>query len=356
MKKLFSLLLALTLLLALAAPAAAYSDVTYAQNTTLPGQMGFNFDNVTVKSGVTVTFRDFGADPQTIWVYKTLTVESGGAFAGPGSIAFVGSAAAYTGMDFYYRVQGQEVRLDPANLQTLIADDSENHSIFGYSRATGHFVLTGYDFDADPFAAPLPGGDPSGTDPNAERELAIAEQLKTLGLFIGTGTNDDGSTNFDLDRAPTRVEAVIMLIRLKGLTAEAAAYPAEKCPFTDVDDWAKPYLAYAFDTGLTYGRNPENGVFDPTESDVRQFLTFVLRAMGYEDEVDFTWDRPEALAESLGIVLAPNDVSNFTRGTCVRIMEIALRNATKGGGRLADKLIAQGVFTQEAYDAAFPKQ
>ena len=77
--------------------------------------------------------------------------------------------------------------------------------------------------------------------------------------------------------------------------------------------------------------------------------------MGYSDKdgLDFTWDHPEILAEKLGIVLSENDKANFTRGVCVRIMEIALRNATKTGERLADKLIEQGVFSKDAFDAAF---
>ena len=45
--------------------------------------------------------------------------------------------------------------------------------------------------------------------------------LYNLGLFKGTGTTADGSPKFDLDRAPTRAEAVTNLVRLLG--AEEAA-------------------------------------------------------------------------------------------------------------------------------------
>ena len=53
-----------------------------------------------------------------------------------------------------------------------------------------------------------------GTRISAEE---IAGELKTLGLFRGVS-----DTDFDLDRAPTRVEAVVMLVRLLGAETAAA--------------------------------------------------------------------------------------------------------------------------------------
>ena len=43
-----------------------------------------------------------------------------------------------------------------------------------------------------------------------------AETLYGLGLFQGTGTDAAGRPNYDLERAPTRAEAVTMLVRLLG--------------------------------------------------------------------------------------------------------------------------------------------
>ena len=42
-------------------------------------------------------------------------------------------------------------------------------------------------------------------------------------------------------------------------------------------------------------------------------------------------------------------------GACVRIMESALRQSTKDGTALWQKLAADGVFTEEAYRAAMPQ-
>lgn len=64
-----------------------------------------------------------------------------------------------------------------------------------------------------------------------------AQLLYNLGLFQGSGTNEDGSPRFALERAPTRAEAVTILVRLLG-AEEAAQAQTWTTPFTDVPDWA----------------------------------------------------------------------------------------------------------------------
>ncbi len=80
-----------------------------------------------------------------------------------------------------------------------------------------------------------------------------ADVLKNLGLFQGS------EAGYDLDRAPDRAEAATMMVRLLGKEAEAKTYyeaNADKFPFTDLDngyEWAKPYVAWLYDQGLTSG-------------------------------------------------------------------------------------------------------
>ena len=64
-----------------------------------------------------------------------------------------------------------------------------------------------------------------------------AEHLDNMGLFRGT------EQGYELDRAPTRAEAAAMLVRLLGKEEEAGrlAYDA---PFTDLQEWEKPYVQY----------------------------------------------------------------------------------------------------------------
>ena len=71
------------------------------------------------------------------------------------------------------------------------------------------------------------------------REEQLAYALKALGLFRGVSDRD-----LDLDGAPERAQALVMMLRLMGLETEAAAEEGEQ-PFTDLDAcrWASAYAA-----------------------------------------------------------------------------------------------------------------
>ena len=86
---------------------------------------------------------------------------------------------------------------------------------------------------------------PSATAASNEATKA-AEALYELGLFKGTGTNPDGTPIFDLDKTPTRNQAIIMLVRLLGKEEEAKAGTWD-IPFTDVSDAMRSYIGYAKD-------------------------------------------------------------------------------------------------------------
>ena len=111
----------------------------------------------------------------------------------------------------------------------------------------------------------------------------LAKELWEKGLFLGS----NGS--FDLDNPLTRAEGVVMTIRLLGKEAEAKA-TAASVTFTDVPDWAKSYIAYAVQNGIANGYNETTfGASDAMTA--AQFITLTLRAMGYKDGEDFTWDK-----------------------------------------------------------------
>lgn len=77
---------------------------------------------------------------------------------------------------------------------------------------------------------------------------SVAEELSAIGVFRGT------AGGFELDRAPTRSEAAIMLVRLYGAEDEAkAAYEAGEIsmPFTDVSETAAPSVAWLYSQGIT---------------------------------------------------------------------------------------------------------
>ncbi len=140
---------------------------------------------------------------------------------------------------------------------------------------------------------------PAASALNVTEALNAASMLNALGLFKGVGTNAYGSTDYALARTPTRNEAVTMLVRLLGKEEEALAGEWE-VPFTDVVDWAKPYVGYAYNNGLTSGISATEFAGDNAVT-AAQYVTFVLRALGYSSETDFQWNAPWELALELGL-------------------------------------------------------
>ena len=116
----------------------------------------------------------------------------------------------------------------------------------------------------------------SSTDYNA-----LAGALRTLGLFQGSGTGY--GSGYDLEAAPTRIQGLILFLRLIG-DEEAALASTAACPFTDVPDWCRPYVAYAYAQGYTKGMDEEGGIFGTNDTlTAGQYVTFLLRALGYRD-------------------------------------------------------------------------
>lgn len=159
--------------------------------------------------------------------------------------------------------------------------------------------------------------------------ITAANALYQLGLFKGTGTNADGTPNFDLDRAPTRNEAVTMLVRLLGKENEAVN-GIWNIPFTDVAAWAKPYVGYAYANGLTTGTSATTFGGDAVIS-ASQYITFVLRALGYESGTDFQWDKSWELSDSIGLTNGQysSDQIPFLRGDVAIISNNALATKLK---------------------------
>lgn len=177
------------------------------------------------------------------------------------------------------------------------------------------------------FAAP-PGREAAGQ--------AAAEALYELGLFQGVGTLPNGSPNFDLGRTPFRGEAVVMLVRLLGAEDEALAGHFSH-PFTDTEDWADAHIGYAYTHGITNGT--ASTIYGTYSSiDLAQFLTFVLRALGYGD-VD--WENPYPTADAVGLYYP--DGGGFYRADIALICLDALDCRLKGQDMtLRTKLINSG--------------
>jgi hypothetical protein len=71
-----------------------------------------------------------------------------------------------------------------------------------------------------------------------------------------------------------------MLIRAMGKESEALG-GSWSHPFTDVDSWADKYVGYGYEKGLTKGVSATQ--FGTGNADSDMYLTFMLRALGYDD-------------------------------------------------------------------------
>lgn len=187
-----------------------------------------------------------------------------------------------------------------------------------------------------------------------------AEILYQMNLFKGTGTDTDGKPTFELDRVSTRYEAITMLVRLSG-NEEKALTENYEMPFTDVVDWAKPYVAFAYANGYTSGTSATtfSGDLKITEE---QFITMLLRILGYDSSKDFAWDNPWPLSDEISLTQGSSIEGNaeFARGNIAILSERALHCTcidaeTQTTQTLMDKVHTHtwddGVVTEEATTA-----
>lgn len=186
---------------------------------------------------------------------------------------------------------------------------------------------------------------PAASAASSEAQQA-AETLNSMGLFSGSGIGSDGKPDFHLDNQATRQEAITMLVKLVG-GAEESSRGGWDMPFTDVDDWAKNWVGYAYAKGLTAGTSATTFGANDTVT-AAQYLTFVLKALGYDASSDFSWDTAWRRSDAIG--LTNNEYradTKFTRGDMAVITRNALLAKTKTEeSNLLDDLVAVGAIEQ----------
>ena len=180
----------------------------------------------------------------------------------------------------------------------------------------------------------------------------VAEELCAIDVFRGTG----GAKGFDLDRAPTRREAAVMLVRLYGAEDEAMrlyAAGAITHPFADGKDWSAPYIAWLYSRGMTKGVSETSfGADRPCSA--RDYAVFLLRSLGYQDNFDFTYAQAEQFAAEAGFYDSRLFCGEFLRGDMALMTYFALASKTADGKKtLLDALVDSGSIEK---DAARPMQ
>ena len=176
---------------------------------------------------------------------------------------------------------------------------------------------------------------------------AMAAALKQLNLFKGSFTGY--GQGFDLEVAPTRLQALIMFIRVLGEEEQALAWTGTT-PFKDIEkgSQAEKYVGYAYSKGYTNGYSTTQ--FKPAGAvNAYQYTEFVLRAMGYSSAANTNLADTLERAQMCGLLTfgeaAMLQTDPFLRAELVYISYYALEAMMPDGSQtLSDVLMDKGVF------------
>lgn len=140
-----------------------------------------------------------------------------------------------------------------------------------------------------------------------EDHTSLADYLKEMELFSGT------NTGYNLKASTTRAEAAVMVVRLLGKKDEALSQNFTH-PFSDVPDWASPYVGYLYQMGIAKGVDETTyGAMDLLNG--AQYMTLLLRVLSYDDASgDFNWQESIKKANELNI-LSEVDYNYYSRRT-----------------------------------------
>lgn len=181
---------------------------------------------------------------------------------------------------------------------------------------------------------------------------AMAAALKSLHLFQGSLTGY--GEGFDLELAPTRLQALIMFIRVLGEEEQALLWTGEQ-PFTDLKrgSQAEQYVGYAYEHGYTNGYTATQ--FKPGgQVTAGQYTEFVLRALGYSSAANTDLSDVMQRAEAAGVLTAGETAAlqtqKFLRADLVYISYYALEaHLPDREETLAEALMEKDVFSRREW-------
>ncbi|HVI39356.1 MAG TPA: transglutaminase domain-containing protein [Anaerovoracaceae bacterium] len=179
------------------------------------------------------------------------------------------------------------------------------------------------------------------------------ESRSVENFFIDTQLLKGDGTGYGLEKAANRLEGIIILVRLMGKEADAQQMKSLPCQFTDVPDWAKGYVNYAYAENISKGVSDTRfGVNDKMTAS--QYNTLLLRVLGYDDSLgDFQWEHSVNKAEELSVL--PNDMAEeyiwdevYTKGDLMETSFCYLEADLKDQKQtLIDTLIETNVISDE---------
>jgi hypothetical protein len=118
-----------------------------------------------------------------------------------------------------------------------------------------------------------------------------------------------------------------------------------------VSTGAIPFVGYAYANGLTAGKSAT--LFRKTQPEITasEYITFLLRILGYGPSADFQWNRAWELSDELGLTHGEYTLGNakaiLTRAGAASLSYDVLSICFKSSNHyLYESLLEAGVFTQ----------
>lgn len=179
-------------------------------------------------------------------------------------------------------------------------------------------------------------------------EVRYASDLAAeLGVLLGDG---QGVTETYLSKATTRVQGVILTLRLLGKEKEALSYDGSNT-FSDASSIGasiRPVLSYLKDHPELGWAGTGGNRFSPNEPiTAQQVYKVMLESLGYRTGTDFEYADTLSFAAGKGLSRSANANPFTNRDLAAALME-TLQAAPKGGtAPLADTLVKWGVISKD---------
>lgn len=138
-----------------------------------------------------------------------------------------------------------------------------------------------------------------------------AQACKELEILIGEDAS--GVTSKYLSKTPTRIQAYIISLRLKGLYYEAGEYESS-VNFNDAASagWARNYLAYAKNNPeLGWSGYPDGSFGVADNINGQAFYKVMLETLGYKQGIDFTYAETLEFAEDIDLVSDADSIAKI---------------------------------------------
>ena len=176
----------------------------------------------------------------------------------------------------------------------------------------------------------------SYADVNSNHHEEAIAVMQAVGVMIG-----DENGNFNPDQKVTRAEMAVVMANLLGLKVED--YKNTTIPFTDVPEWAAPYVAACYSNGITSGTSATTYGSNELVTAVQASL-MMMKALGYfQYQSDFGSDWQIATIKQASSIDLFNDIDTgvteaLTRDSVAQLglntLEATMVQPTKNGSTI----------------------